>query len=365
MCGREMEYIKSAFDTNWIAPLGFNVTAFEAEVAGYIGVKHALALSSGTAAIHLALKWFGVGEDGNDIVFCSSLTFAGSCNAITYLGAKPVFIDSDAGTWNMSPKALKKAYELYPKPKAVIVVNLYGQAADYDEILKITREHNTPVIEDAAESIGASYKGRQTGSFGDISVFSFNGNKIVTTSGGGMAVSNDEAAIKKMFYWATQARDPAPHYQHTEIGFNYRMSNVCAGIGRGQLTVLNERIERKKYIYEFYKEAFSDIDGISMMPIAGYGEPNYWLSCAVLNDTAFKPADIISALEKENIEARPVWKPMHMQPVYSDCAFVSGDESGSVSEDIFNKGLCLPSDTKSTDDELETITELVRGCFRC
>ena len=274
----EMKYIQQAFDTNWVAPLGPNVEGFENELKEYVNVKNATALSSGTSAIHLALKVLGVKE--GDVVFCSSLTFSASVNPVIYEKAIPVFIDSDYKTWNMSPKALQNAFDDAVKnnklPKAVIVVNLYGQSADYDEILKICNKYNVPVIEDAAESLGATYKDRQTGTIGEIGIFSFNGNKIITTSGGGMMVSNNEEYTKKALFLATQAREAERHYEHKEIGYNYRMSNICAGIGRGQLKVLDERISKKKYIYESYKKAFENIDDIEMMPI--YESPNYWLS---------------------------------------------------------------------------------------
>lgn len=351
-----MKYIQQAFDTNWIAPLGPNVDEFEKETAQYVGVGYAAALSSGTAAIHLALKSLGV-EQG-DIVFCSSLTFSASANPIVYLGATPVFIDSEAETWNMSPASLEKAYKKYPNPKALIAVNLYGQPCDFDSILDITKKHGTPIIEDAAESLGAIYKGRQTGTFGDIGVFSFNGNKIITTSGGGMLVSNNEQVVEKTRFWATQARDSSPWYQHSEIGYNYRMSNVCAGIGRGQLEVLDERIDKKRYIYGCYNNAFSAIPQITMAPLAAHSESSCWLSCITL-DEGIEPLVLIDALEKQNIESRPVWKPMHLQPVFANCDFVSESESGSVAEDIFNKGVCLPSDTKMTDAEIERVTSVI------
>ncbi len=319
MGGMEKEFVQEAFDTNWIAPLGPNVNNFEKEIEEYTGTKSAAALVSGTSAIHMALKALGIKE--GDRVFCSSLTFAASCNPITYEKGEPVFIDSEPESWNMSPVALKKAFIECKKegklPKAVIIVHLYGQSADMDKIKEICSEYNVPIIEDAAESLGATYKGVQTGTIGDYGIYSFNGNKIITTSGGGMLVSHNEDKINKVKFWITQARDNARHYEHTEIGYNYRMSNVVAGIGRGQLRVLNERIEKKKEIFETYKEAFKDIKDIEMMPICDYGEPNYWLSCMMINeDSKVKPIDIILALEEENIESRPIWKPMHMQPVY-------------------------------------------------
>lgn len=362
MGGQEQKYIQQAFDTNWIAPLGPSVDAFENDIASFVGVKTAAALSSGTAAIHLALKAIGIQE--GDIVFCSTLTFAASCNPIIYEKATPVFIDSEPESWNMSPVALEKAFEKYI-PKAVIVVNLYGQSADMDKIMEICNRYNVPVIEDAAESLGATYKGKQSGSFGTFGVFSFNGNKIITTSGGGMLVSNDELAIKRTRFWATQARDEARHYQHTEIGYNYRMSNICAGIGRGQMEVLKERINKKKEIYELYKAAFSDIKGIEMMPICDYGKSNYWLSCMTLKEgSKITPLDIIIALENNNIESRPIWKPMHLQPVFETTEFFSHHgKAVSVAEDIFNRGICLPSDTKMTAADMERVISIIKRLF--
>ena len=361
--GYEQEYIQEAFATNWIAPLGANVNGFEGEVAKKVGIKSAAALSSGTAAIHLALKCLGVGS--GDLVFCQSLTFSASANPIRYQGADPVFIDSNH-TWNLCPDALKKAFEKYialgKKPKAVIVVHLYGLAADLDPILEICREYDVPLIEDAAESLGSFYKGKPTGTFGELGIYSFNGNKIITTSGGGMLVSDDEEKIKKARFWATQARDPARHYQHSELGFNYRMSNVVAGIGRGQLKVLEERAAQKKYIYNYYGERLGDLDGLEMMPIQDYDEPNYWLSCIQLTGN-IRPLDIIEALEANNIESRPIWKPMHLQPYYENYDFITLQEQGSVAEDIFNNGVCLPSDTKMANEDLERVVGVIRGLW--
>jgi dTDP-4-amino-4,6-dideoxygalactose transaminase len=368
MGGSEEDYVKEAFNTNWIAPLGPNVDGFEKELSEIVGVKSAAALSSGTAALHLALKYLGVGE--GDIVFCSTLTFSASCNPIIYQGAAPVFIDSEPESWNMSPKALKRALETYKKkgklPKAVIVVNLYGQSADMDEIRELCNSYNIPMVEDAAESLGATYKGVYSGTIGTFGVYSFNGNKIITTSGGGMLVANDEEAIKKVRFWATQSRDAARHYQHSELGYNYRMSNVLAGIGRGQLKVLKQRVEEKKNIYETYKREFSGIKDIEMMPIAKFGQPNYWLSVITLKeDSKVKPLDIMMALEKENIESRPVWKPMDMQPFFEKYDFFNHNEHGiSVAEDIFNRGVCLPSDTKMTDEDLRSVIEIIKGLWR-
>lgn len=364
--GYEQAYVKEAFDTNWVAPLGPNVNQFEQELADYVGVKSASALSSGTAAIHLGLKALGVGE--GDTVFCSTLTFSASCNPILYLGATPVFIDSDAATWNMCPKALKKAFEDATKrhqlPKAVVVVNLYGQSADMDPILELCQQYHVPILEDAAESLGSTYKGRMSGTIGDIGIYSFNGNKIITTSGGGMMVSNHEAYTKKATFWATQSREPERHYEHQEIGYNYRMSNVLAGIGRGQLKVLNERIAKKKEIYEMYQAAFKEIADIEMMNICDFGESNYWLSVMTLKETSqVKPLDIMLALEKENIESRPVWKPMHMQPVFKQYPFFTATDDQPVSEDYFKRGICLPSDTKMTAEQQRRVIDIIKGLF--
>ena len=364
--GYEQAYVKEAFDTNWVAPLGPNVNQFEQELADYVGVKSASALSSGTAAIHLGLKALGVKE--GDTVFCSTLTFSASCNPILYLGATPVFIDSDAATWNMCPKALKKAFEdaikRHQLPKAVVVVNLYGQSADMDPILELCQQYHVPILEDAAESLGSTYKGRMSGTIGDIGIYSFNGNKIITTSGGGMMVSNNEDYTKKATFWATQSREAERHYEHKEIGYNYRMSNVVAGIGRGQLKVLNERIAKKKEIYEAYKEAFRDIADIEMMNICDFGESNYWLSVMTLKETSsVKPLDIMLALEKENIESRPVWKPMHMQPVFKQYPFFTATDDQPVSEDYFKRGICLPSDTKMTAEQQQRVIDIIKRLF--
>ena len=364
--GYEQSYVKEAFETNWVAPLGPNVTNFEQELATYVGVNSASALSSGTAAIHLGLKALGV--EAGDVVFCSTLTFSASCNPILYLGATPVFIDSDAKTWNMCPKALKLAFEAAEKnnqiPKAVVVVNLYGQSADMDPIIELCEQYQVPILEDAAESLGATYKGRMSGTIGDIGIYSFNGNKIITTSGGGMLVSNNEAYTKKATFWATQSREAERHYEHKEIGFNYRMSNVVAGIGRGQLKVLKERIAKKKEIYETYQEAFKEIEEIEMMNICDFGQSNYWLSVMTLKETSkVKPLDIMLALEAENIESRPVWKPMHLQPIFKQYPFFTVSENIPVSEDYFNRGVCLPSDTKMTTEQQNHIIELIKQLF--
>lgn len=366
MGGEEIKYINEAFDTNWVAPLGPNVTGFENEMCEYTGAKAATATVSGTSAIHLALKCLGVGQ--GDVVFCSTLTFSATANPIIYQGAEPVFIDSNYETWNMCPIALQKAFDDAEKnnkmPKAVVVVNLYGQSADYDALKAICDKYNVPIIEDAAESLGATYKGKQTGTIGEIGIYSFNGNKIITTSGGGMMVSNNEEYTKKALFWATQSRENERHYEHKELGYNYRMSNVVAGIGRGQLEVLDERIAQKKAIFDYYTEAFKNIPDIEMMPICEYNEPNYWLSCITLKEESIiKPIDIMVALEKENIESRPVWKPMHLQPFFKGYEFFSTKEGMSVSEDLFNRGVCLPSDTKMTEKDMQRIVSIIEGCF--
>ena len=355
--GYEMQYIQEAFDTNWIAPLGNNVDQFEKELAAKVGTGSAAALSSGTAAIHLALKAAGVGP--GDIVFCSTLTFSASANPILYEHAVPVFIDSDEKTWNMSPERLEEAFQKYPKAKAVIVVHLYGLAADMDRILDICKRYNAVVIEDAAESLGTLYKGKYTGTFGDYGVYSFNGNKIITTSGGGMLVSRNAERIAKARFWATQSRDPARHYQHSEIGYNYRMSNVVAGIGRGQLRVLDQRVEKKRYIFEYYRRALSGVEGIEFMPVREWNEPNFWLSCITLTGRV-RPLDVMLALEAENIESRPVWKPMHLQPVFEKYDAIGGE----VAERLFENGVCLPSDTKMTDEDLERVTEIIKRLLK-
>ncbi len=369
MGGLEEVFVKEAFDTNWIAPLGANVDGFEKELSEYVGSKTGAALASGTAAIHMALKAVGVKK--GDKVFCSSLTFAASCNPIIYEGGIPVFIDSEPESHNMSPVALEKAFKAYEEkgemPKAVIVVNLYGQSADMDKIMGICKKYNVSIIEDAAESLGATYKGKHSGTFGEYGIYSFNGNKIITTSGGGMLVSNNEEGIAKVRFWSTQARDKARHYEHTELGYNYRMSNIVAGIGRGQLRVLEDRIAKKKEIFETYKEAFKEIEDIEMMPVCEYGEPNYWLTTITLSENSkVKPLDIILALEKENIESRPIWKPMHIQPYYKEYDFYShnDDDEISVSEDIFNRGVCLPSDTKMSDNDIDRVIGIIKILFR-
>ena len=361
--GYEEKYVKEAFDTNWISSVGENINKFEENLAKYVGAKYAVALSSGTAGIHMALKSIGVQK--GDIVFCSTFTFSATANPIIYENATPVFIDSEPESFNMSPIALEKAFEKYPNPKAVIVVHLYGQSADMDKIMELCNKHNVPVIEDAAESLGATYKGKYTGTIGELGVYSFNGNKIITTSGGGMLVSDNKEKIDKIRFWSTQARDKARHYQHSELGYNYRMSNVLAGIGRGQLEVLDKRIAKKKEIYETYKEGFKDIKELTMEPICDYGKPNYWLSAVTVDkNSKVKPLDIMVALENDNIESRPIWKPMHIQPFYEKYDFFNHNENGiSVSEDLFNRGVCLPSDTKNTKEDMDRIIKVIKDLF--
>lgn len=363
--GYEQQYVKEAFDTNWIAPLGKNVNEFEKELAAYVGAKEAAALSSGSAALHLALKAAGV--KAGDIVFCQDLTFSATANPIAYEKAIPVFIDSDYETWNMSPEALERAFEKYPDVKAVMPVHLYGLPANMDRIMEICKKHGVPVIEDAAESLGSLYHGQYTGTFGDYGAFSFNGNKIITTSGGGMLVCNlpEEQAkerIAKVRFWATQAREKARHYEHKEIGYNYRMSNIVAGIGRGQMKVLNQRIEQKRHIFAYYQEHLGDLKGLSFMPLHENERANCWLSVIQLApDCKVRPLDVMVALEQGDIESRPVWKPMHMQPVFADCDYIN---NGKVGESLFENGVCLPSDTKMTDEDLKGICTIIRGLWK-
>jgi len=364
MSGREETYIREAFASNWIAPLGPHVTAFEKEVAAYAGVKGALAVSSGTAAIHLALRLLGVGQ--GDIVFCSSLTFIGSVNPVLYLGATPVFIDSEPNSWNMSPVALEKAFlwaeKAGKRPKAVIIVDLYGQSADFDSLLAICNCYGVPVVEDAAEAMGSTYKGKACGTLGKFGIYSFNGNKIITTSGGGMLLSDDTEALEKALFWATQARDKAPWYQHSEMGYNYRMSNIVAAIGRGQLTVLDERVKARREVFQRYKEALGDIPGVRFMPEASYGQANRWLTVMTLdsNYTSITPMQIIKTLEAENIEARPVWKPMHLQPLFAGCMYFTHEEGISISDQLFNSGVCLPSGSSLSIDDQQRVIQIIR-----
>ena len=364
MGGEELKFVHEAFESNWIAPLGPQVSAFEKEVASYVGTKGALAVNSGTAAIHLGLRLLGVGP--GDKVFCSTLTFIGSVNPILYLNAEPVFIDSEPESWNMSPSALKRALEDAAQkddlPKAVIVVNIYGQSTDMDPILDLCDEYGVPVLEDAAESLGAFYKGKPSGTFGKYGIFSFNGNKIITTSGGGMLVSNDTKGLEKARFWATQARDPASYYQHSEMGYNYRMSNILAAIGRGQLRVLDDRVKRRRGIFDTYKSELGSIPGVGFMPEAGFGKSNRWLTVMTLDPEIIRksPFELVDYLEEQNIESRPVWKPMHMQPLFEGKKYYPHKENRSISDILFKTGICLPSGTAMSQGDLERVIEAIR-----
>lgn len=356
----ELELVKDAFASNWIAPLGPHVDAFEREFAALVGMPHAAAVSSGTAAIHLALQLLGVGR--GDTVLCSTLTFCASANPIVYQGAAPIFIDSDAATWNMDPDILRDALRECDRrgklPRAVICVDLYGQCADYGRILEACTRYDIPLIEDAAEALGASYRGKMAGAFGKGGVFSFNGNKIITTSGGGMLVSKDAKWIERARFLATQARDPAPHYQHSAIGHNYRLSNVLAAIGRGQLRVLEERVAARRRIFAKYQAALKELPGIRFMPQADYGQNNCWLTCITIDPAQYGRTrdDLLRAFEAANIEARPIWKPLHLQPVFAGCEHFGG----TVAEILFEHGLCLPSGSALSDAEFERIADILR-----
>ncbi|MCZ2258625.1 aminotransferase class I/II-fold pyridoxal phosphate-dependent enzyme [Sporosarcina sp. G11-34] len=363
MSGNEQEYINEAFETNWIAPLGTNVNAFEEEMTTYTRTAGSAVLSSGTAAIHLALDLVGVGQ--GDVVFCSSLTFVASANPILYLGAEPVFIDSEEETWNMSPDALSRAMEdaqaAGKLPKAIVVVNLYGQSAKMDELMAICNSFGVPMIEDAAESLGSSYKGKKSGTFGKFGIYSFNGNKIITTSGGGMLISEDVDELGRARFLATQARDQAKHYQHSAVGYNYRMSNILAGVGRAQLEVLDDRVEAKRAVFTRYQEALSGIDGVMFMPELEDTYSNRWLTAMTLDPDKVRitPYALMDLLEAENIEARPVWKPLHMQPLFEACKFYPHAEDNVVSERLFETGICLPSGSNMTVEEQERVIELI------
>jgi len=358
----EKTYVDEAFATNWVAPLGPNVDGFEEEFCARVGVGHAAALSSGTAALHLAFILAGVGAD--DEVLVSSLTFVASVNPIRYVGAKAILLDSERTSWNVDPEVLREAIKdriakTGRAPKAFVAVHLYGQAADMDPLLEICREYDIVVIEDAAEALGSNYKGKSPGTFGRMGIFSFNGNKIITTSGGGMLVSEDAGLVEHARKLATQARDAAPHYQHTEVGFNYRLSNICAGIGRGQLAVLDSRVEARRANFDFYNELCKDFPGWTFQPEAAWGTHTRWLICTLIDEAKFgiSPEDVRVAMEKENIEARPLWKPMHLQPLYEECPMYGG----SVANDLFARGLCLPSGSNMTDEDRARIADVLTG----
>jgi pyridoxal phosphate-dependent aminotransferase EpsN len=362
MGGEEIEFVREAFDSNYIAPLGPQVDTFEKEFCEKVGTSHGVALTSGTAALHLALQVVGVGP--GDDVLTSTLTFIGSASPITYLGACPIFIDCDRATWNMDPdllvSELGKRADQGRLPKAVVLVHLYGQCADIDPILEACNSYGVTLIEDAAEALGATYRGRSAGTLAKAGMYSFNGNKIITTSGGGMLVSEDEGLVEKTRFLSQQARDPEPHYEHTQIGYNYRMSNILAAIGRGQLKVLDERIEAKRNIFAYYQDALGDLPGLEFMPEANYGRCTRWLTCLTIDPLKFgvDRETVRLALESENIEARPVWKPMHLQSVFRDCECIGG----SVAEDLFNRGLCLPSGTAMTKDDIKGIISVILSC---
>lgn len=364
----ETAFVEEAFRTNWVAPLGPHVDGFERELAAYAGVGHAAALSSGTAAIHLGLLLLGV--QPGDTVFCSSLTFVGSCNPILYCGARPVFIDSEPGSWNMSPQALERAFAWAKRenrlPRCVVIVNLYGQSADMDALLPLCERYGVPVLEDAAESLGASYKGRASGSFGRVGVFSFNGNKIITTSGGGMLVSDDGELVARARKLATQAREPAPHYEHVEVGFNYRMSNVLAGIGRGQLRVLAQRVQRRREVHGLYRKDLADLPGVQWMPEPAGMHSTRWLTCMLLagEDGAGRRDHVLRSLERHAIEARPVWKPMHLQPLFHGAPYFAHAEGDDVSARLFASGLCLPSGSNLADEQVARVVDHLRRALQ-
>ena len=393
MHGEELEYVKKAYETNWMSTIGENINEVEKMVAEKIGCKYAVGLSSGTAALHLSMKLAGI--KAGDKVFCSDVTFAATVNPVVYEKAEPIFIDTELDTWNMDPVALEKAFEMYPEVRHVVVANLYGVPGKMDEIRAICDKHNAILIEDAAESMGATYKGKQTGTFGDISIVSFNGNKIITGSSGGMLLTDSLEQANKVRKWSTQSRENASWYQHEEVGYNYRMSNVIAGVVRGQMPYLDEHIAQKKAIYMRYKEAFKDLPVIMNPYDAENSEPNYWLSCILIDREAMCeqvlgeqkalyvkeqgktcPTEILEKLAAINAEGRPIWKPMHMQPIYRMHGFVTreGDgrgrtnayiegSSSDVGMDLFERGLCLPSDNKMTPEEQDVIILAVRSCF--
>ena len=361
MSGHELELVKDTFDSNWIAPLGPQVDAFEQEMANYLGITAAAALSSGTAALHLALILAGV-EQG-DRVFCSSLTFSSSANVILYERVIPVFIDANSATWTMDCNALEKALATHKAnntlPSAVIIVDLYGQSADYDTLLDICDNYGVIVIEDAAEALGSDFRGDKCGIFGSMGILSFNGNKIITTSGGGMLVSNDSELVERARFLANQAREPKIHYEHKELGYNYRMSNILAAVGRGQLAVLNDRVKAKRDIFDRYVSALGDIEGVDFMPAAAYGQTNRWLTTLTIDEnvTGFNHGAVITALEEEDIEARPIWKPMHMQPLYQEYEYFPTVE-GDISKLLFENGLCLPSGPSLSENDQNRVIDI-------
>ena len=362
MHGEELQFVHEAFEKNWIAPLGFNVDGFERELADYVGVGHGAAMTSGTAALHLAVKLAGV-KDG-DVVLCSDLTFAATVNPVSYEGGMQVFVDSERDTWNMDPDALELALKKYgSRVKAVMLAHLYGTPAKLDEICALCEKYGVVLIEDAAESLSATYKGKKTGGFGKYGAVSFNGNKIITTSGGGMLLTKEKQARDKAFFWSTQARENLPWYEHKEIGYNYRMSNIVAGIGRGQLLHLQEHRDKKEAIYRRYEAALADLP-VKMNPYEADTVPNFWLSCITIDEEAMAvcdPEKLRLALAAENIESRPLWKPMHLQPVFALRDFISAE--GDVGSDLFRRGLCLPSDVKMTEAEQDMVIALIRSCF--
>ncbi|HDR7323052.1 MULTISPECIES: aminotransferase class I/II-fold pyridoxal phosphate-dependent enzyme [Bacillus] len=363
MSGNEQKYIQNAFDTNWVAPLGPNVDGFERELASFVGVRGGTAVSSGTAAIHLALQLLGIQK--GDTVFCSSFTFVASANPIVYLGAEPVFIDSEPETWNMSSSAL--AHALYEAnkmgnlPKAIILVHLYGQSAKLDEILSLCHQYNVPIVEDAAESLGSTYKGKASGTFGKFGVYSFNGNKIITTSGGGMLVSNDVEALERARFLATQAKDPAPHYEHSEIGYNYRLSNILAGIGRGQLEVLEDRVRARRFVYKRYYEALSHMPGFYFMPELEHTRPNRWLTTLTIDEkeSGISIGKLLRILAEENIEARPMWKPLHMQSLFKEKKYYPHSKNEDVSQYLFQSGICLPSGSNMLAEDQQRVIQSI------
>ena len=379
MHGEEEQFIHDAFVKNWVTTIGENIDELEKNFIEYLGCRYAVGLSSGTSAIHLAVKLAGIGP--GDYVLCSDMTFSATVNPVAYEKGIAVFVDSEYETWNMDPEALKKGFELYPQAKAVIVANLYGTPAKLDEIKAICDEHGAVLIEDAAESLGAVYKGKMTGSFGKYNIISFNGNKIITCSTGGMLLTDVEEAAKKARKWSTQSRDAAPWYQHTELGYNYRMSNIIAGVGRGQFLHLQEHLDMKRAIYDRYKEGLKDLP-VQVSPyIEGEMVPNFWLSCMIIDEDAMCeqtrddhtphyvheygkscPTEILETLAKYNAEGRPIWKPMHMQPIYKDNPHVQVREN-SVGEDVFRRGLCLPTDINMTPEEQEIIIQIIHMCF--